>query len=116
MADRKSAPGGSNIDPTRMIDQPALRTSTGLVWLVVGGILAAIGFALLLAMTTINPVIAWPGAIAIVVLYAAMVVIRFAIAPLRARLFTLATLFCAITIVALVCVFIIASQQGGALR
>lgn len=110
------APGEENIDPTRMIDQPALRTSNGLVWLLVGGVLTVVCGGLLLLLTAIDPAVAWTGAISIGALYAAMVSVRFLVRPRRPRLLTLAVLFCVITAVGLVCVLMIAGQQGAALR
>lgn len=110
------APGEEDIDPTRMIDQPALRTSSGFVWLLVGGILSVVCGGLLLLLTAIDPAVAWTGAISIGALYAAMIVVRFTVAPKRPRLLTLAVLFCVITAVGLICVLVIAGQQGAALR
>lgn len=110
------APGEENIDPTRMIDQPALRTSNGLVWLLVGGILSVVCGGLLLLLTTIDPAVAWTGAISIAVLYVAMIAVRFLVRSRRPRLMTLAVLFCVITAIGFVCVLIIAGQQGAALR
>ncbi|HEV7956100.1 MAG TPA: hypothetical protein VGP10_02965, partial [Marisediminicola sp.] len=37
-------------DPTKIRNQPALTTSTGLGWLIVGGLLAATGIAILVPM------------------------------------------------------------------
>lgn len=108
--------GKENIDSVRMIDQPALRTSNGLVWLLVGGILTVICAGLLVLLSEINPTVAWTGAGAIVALYLAMIVVRFLVRPKRPRLLTLAVLFGLITAIGLVCVLMIAAQQGAALR
>lgn len=115
MPDR-DAKGEERIDPTRMIDQPALRTSNGLVWLLVGGILTAVCGGLLLLLTSIDAAVAWTGAISIAVLYLAMIVVRLLVRPRRPRLLTLAVLFCVITAVGFFCVLAIAGQQGAALR
>jgi hypothetical protein len=110
------APGEDEIDPTRMIDQPALRPSNGLVWLLVGGILTLVCGGLLLLLTAVDPAIAWTGAISIAVLYLAMIAVRLLVRPRRARLLSLAVLFCVITAVGFFCVLAIAGEQGAALR
>ena len=34
--------GAGRLDPTKMVNQPALRTSSGLSWIIVGGLFAAV--------------------------------------------------------------------------
>ena len=102
-------------DPTRMSNQPALRTSRGAIWLVVGGILGAIAlteFILLLGgATLVLPVV---GIIVVAALYLAMVVCALAIPASPARLRVLAGLMIAIALVALVLLAIIASVNARA--
>lgn len=89
-------------DPTRMRSQRALTTSHGAIWLVVGGLFAAISLGVLIPM-------AWlPGggvavvcAIAVAVLYVAMVVVRVAVPAGRRRLGLLAGGMIAMAVVAL---------------
>jgi hypothetical protein len=102
-------------DPTRMSNQPALRTSRGAIWLVVGGILAAVAlteFILLLGgATTVLPVV---GIVVVAALYAGMVVSAVAIPASPVRLRVLAVLMIVIALVALVLLAIIASVNARA--
>lgn len=59
-------------DPTKVRNQPALTTSTGKEWLIVGGLFAAIAVALLVALTALDSR-ALTAAIAVAALYAAMI-------------------------------------------
>jgi hypothetical protein len=54
-------------DPTKVRNQPALTTSTGKEWLIVGGLFAAISIAVLIALDSPAP------AIAVGVLYLVMI-------------------------------------------
>lgn len=103
------------IDPTRVSNQPALRTSRGAIWLVVGGILAAIAlteFLLLLGgATTVLPVV---RIVLVTVLYIAMIVSTLAIPASPVSLRVLAGLMIALTVVALVLLAIIASVNARA--
>lgn len=100
--DRAHDPTDPTRDPTRMRSQRALTTSHGAIWLVVGGLFAAVSLAVLVPM-------AWlPGgavgvvcAIAVAVLYAAMVVVRLAVPAGRRRLGLLAGGMIAMAVVAL---------------
>jgi hypothetical protein len=94
-------------DPTRQRDQPALTTSSGLIWLVVGGIMAAISGGVLIALG------AWPAAVVIAALYLGMLLVRFAAPPGRVRLGLLAVLTLAIAGIALISVMVLAA--GAAL-
>jgi hypothetical protein len=82
-------------DPTRQRNQPALTTSSGLIWLVVGGLMAAISFGVLALLG------AWPAAIVIAALYLGMIVVRLLVGPGRVRLGLLAAGMLAIAVVAL---------------
>lgn len=103
-------------DPTRMGDQPALRTSSGGIWLLVGGALAVLCIALLLALNTLQPPVGLIGAGVVLVLYVFMVAAVLAIPARRARLVTLAVLMIAIAIVGLVFVLIVNTAEWAALR
>ena len=103
-------------DPTRMGDQPALRTSSGGIWLVVGGALAVLCVALLLGLNSLQPPVGLIGAGVVLVLYVFMVAAVLAIPARRARLVTLACLMIAIAIVGLVFVLIINTTQWTAVR
>jgi hypothetical protein len=65
-------------DPTWIRNQPALTTSSGTIWLVVGGIMAVIAFALLVAMGSLHPLGYWAAAI-VGLLYAGMLMAAVAL-------------------------------------
>ncbi|GAB3617657.1 hypothetical protein GCM10027416_22140 [Okibacterium endophyticum] len=95
-----------------MRNQPALRTSSGLVWIVVGGLLAIVCLIVLVPMTALQPGIAWFGAVTVIVLYVAILITRLSVPPGRMRLFVLAVLFGAMALVALVCVFLVSAAES----
>lgn len=85
-------------DPTLMRNQPALRTSHGGIWLVVGAVLAAVCCTILLLQALRNdPVMAIVSACVVLVIYAAMVVERLTV-KLPARLIVMALTFAAIPV------------------
>jgi hypothetical protein len=97
----------------RVRDQPALTTSSGRSWLILGGILALIAVVTLIAMLgSPPPGVALFGLCAIVALYAAMVIVRVNLHPGRGMLGWLAAIMIAIALVGLVCVGIIAGTAG----
>ena len=80
------------VDPTRVREQPSLTTSTGAIWLIVGGLFTAIALAVLIPMTALPPRgLALVAAVGIAVLYAGMVVVRLIVPAGRRRLGMLAT-------------------------
>ncbi len=100
---------GMSDDPTRIRNQPALTTSTGRSWLILGGIFTVISLAVLVAMTALPPAgVALTAAIVIGVLYLAMVAVRLAVRPGRLRLGLMAVAMLAIASVALGAVLIVA--------
>lgn len=99
-------------DPTLVRNQSALTTSTGTIWLVVGGLFAAISLAVLIPMTALQPQgVALVAAIIVGALYLGMLVVRAAVRPGRLRLGLLAAGMLAIAAVALVAVIIVAWTQ-----
>jgi hypothetical protein len=97
----------------RVRDQPALTTSSGRSWLLLGGILGLIAIIVLVPLLPdAPPGVSLVGICAIVALYAAMVVVRVNAHPGRGMLAVLATLMIAIALVGLVCVGIIAATTG----
>lgn len=116
-SDAETVPGRvSGADPTLVRNQPALTTSTGLEWLIVGGLLAATGIAVLASLVGLGPAgVAAAGIVTIVVLYAAMVVVRVTMKSTRTRLAILAALLLALAIVGLVAVGVITSSEWSAL-
>lgn len=103
-------PSGRRLDPTKMANQPALRTSNGLVWLVMGGLFAAASLvpfaALAFAGDGRSRAVALTAGAIVIVLYAAMLAVRFAVRPRRARLLALAACMLTMAAVALVAVWI----------
>ncbi len=102
-------------DPTKVGNQPALRTSSGAIWLVVGGILAAICAGMLAWLSVLDPAVAWTGFAIVLALYLAMIGVRLLVERQRVRLITLAILFGLILLTSLVCVIIINAEQWAAI-
>lgn len=78
------------LDPTKMINQPALRSSTGRVWLIMGGLFAVavlVPFVLMIVnLTGRTRGIAIATSTLVVTLYLFMVVAKFAIEKGTTRL------------------------------
>lgn len=88
-----------------MINQPALQTSSGLIWVVMSGLLALaslVPLVMLIAAGGASLPIAWVTAIAVVVVYGAIVVLRFAIPRGPRRLWWLAACTLMMAAIALV--------------
>jgi threonine/homoserine/homoserine lactone efflux protein len=88
-------------DPTRVRDQPAIRSGRRRSWLVPAGLLAGITIALLVAALGLEMRIAAVGIVATAALYAAMLVVAVAVRPVRRRNVALAWLMILIAVVAL---------------
>lgn len=98
-------------DPTRIRNQPSLTTSTGRIWLIVGGLFALISLAVLIPMTALEPEgVALTAIVCDVVLYLAMVAARVFCAPGRARLAVMAFAMIALAAISLVAVLIVAGN------
>ncbi|MEF2978293.1 hypothetical protein [Subtercola sp. YIM 133946] len=99
-------------DPTKVTNQPALTTSTGRIWLVMGGLFALISAIVLFFLLPLAPHGLAAVALAVVLLlYVAMVVTQLLTRRGRARLGVLAALMLTIAAVALVSILIIATAQ-----
>jgi len=95
-------------DPTLIRNQPSLTTSSGLIWLVVGGLFAAISIVVLAFLVDLQPAgLALGGIIATVVLYLAMIVVRLVVARPKLRLGLLATAMLLMAAITLVCTLVI---------
>jgi hypothetical protein len=81
-----------------MRNQPALRTSRGLEWIVVGALISVICLAVLALQVTLEPYLAVSGGVAVIALFVAMMIVRVTVSPLRRRLVVLAVL---LTLIAL---------------
>ncbi len=92
-----------------MRNQPALTTSSGRSWLIVGGIATVLITGTMVALWwRLGSTAALVGAIVTVVLFGAMVVVRFTVEHRRRRLGLLAVIFLAQVLFALVVVLMIA--------
>jgi hypothetical protein len=93
-------------DPTLVRNQPALNTSTGRIWLIMGAVMAVICAGVLLLQVRNDVGMAVVGALVVALLYAAMVVVRF-FTPQPRRLVVLACVFAAIPVWTIVWLFVI---------
>lgn len=110
--DRRPGPGGEpRRDPTLVRNQPALRSSTGRVWLIVGAIMAAICFVVLLLQLRNSVPLAVLGAIVVAVLYGALVLVRLLL-PQPPRLVVMACFFAAIPVWTIVWLVLIIARMG----
>jgi VIT1/CCC1 family predicted Fe2+/Mn2+ transporter len=98
------------VDPTAIREQPALTTSTGAIWLIVGGLFAVVSVAVLIPMATLpNGTVAVVAAIVVALLYLGMLVVQFAMPPGRRRLGAQATAMLLMAAVALGAVLFVAA-------
>lgn len=116
--DRGAEPsGGPEPDPTRMANQPALQTSSGRIWLVMGGLfllLALVPFGLLIfGGSGKSRGLATVIAITIALVYAIMIVIRLASPPGPRRLRGLAGGMLALAGIALIGIWSCAILEAG---
>lgn len=100
-------------DETRVTEQPALTTSTGREWLILGALLAAVSLAVLLPLSGMHVDLPLGGAGLVLLLLIGMGVVRAAIPRRRARLFTLAVLFGLMAVVSLASVLVAAVTALG---
>lgn len=100
-------------DPNSVRNQPALTTSTGTVWLSVGGVFVAVALAVFIPLIDLRPRgLALAAAITVVAIYPAMVVVRVLVRLARQRLICLAAGMLAIAVVSLATAAIIASEAA----
>lgn len=101
------------VDPTRMRDQPALTTSQGRSWLILGGLLTLISLGVLVPMAVLRMPpsgVAGTAAVVVAVLYVCMIIVRLATPPSRLRLALLAVDMLAIAFVSLLAVLLVAER------
>jgi Flp pilus assembly protein TadB len=97
-------------DPTRVTEQPALTTSSGRLWMIVGTLFAIVALVVLGFLTTVQPVVALTGCVLVVALYIAMLIVRLRVPAQRSRLVALAWLLATMAAISLICVLIIAGS------
>jgi hypothetical protein len=99
-------------DPTKVTSQPALTSSSGAIWLLVGGLFAAICLSVLIPMCWLDPPgTAFVGVVAVIALYAAMVITRLMVRARRLRLRLLAIFMLSMAVIVLVCLGVVATVQ-----
>ena len=98
-------------DPTRVTAQPALTTSDGREWLLVGAALAAISLAVLLPLSGMHAGVALTGAGIVLLILIAMGVVRAAVPARRPRLIALAALLGGMALVALGAVLVVTATS-----
>lgn len=96
-----------------MGNQPALRTSSGAIWLVVGAMITVLCGGLLLALNSLQHPVGMIGAAIVGVLYLAMLVVAALVRAQRARLVTLAVLLLTIAFVGLGFVLVISAAEAA---
>lgn len=106
-------------DPMSMRNQPALQTSGGAVWLVMGALFALIAIGTLVAIAVTSTggatIAGWGTAAAVLVLFTATVITRMVSKPGRRRLLWMAGFFLSMAAVALVGVWLTAFFNAAAL-
>ena len=102
-------------NPTKVRNQPSLTTSTGRIWLITGGVFAAIAVAFLIPMLMLrSPGVALFGIIAVTSFYLAMIVARLAAPPGRLRLGLMACSMLAMALVSLGCIIAVFVNEWNA--
>lgn len=118
-ADSGPNPGSEpELDPTKVLNQPALRRSSGTIWLVMGALfllasLFSFGVVIAGGSGASTPLAVIGGAIAIA-LYGAMVLVRLLVADGPKRLRLLAACMLTMALVSLVGVWVCAYIEAAA--
>ncbi len=113
--ERKS--GWRGADPTKMVNQPALQTSSGVIWLVVGAIFAALSLiplGFLIFAGGESKVVAIAIALAIIVCYGLIVVARVVHPQGPQRLKLMAAAMLTMAGIALIGIWVCAVIEGAA--
>lgn len=98
-------------DPTALREQPALTTSSGTIWLVVGGVFTAIALAEFVFMLSFGNPLVVVGLVLVAALYVGMLVARFAAPAGRLRLRIMAGLMLGIAGISLIVVGIVTVER-----
>src|SRR5690606_13615745 len=106
------------LDPTKMLNQPALRTSSGRIWLIVGGLFAAITGSLfiVLAMRTegTTQLVAIVASAAVFACLVALIILRIAVKPGPTRLRAMAASMLTMAAVSLVGMWLAGVAESNA--
>ncbi|SDS78655.1 hypothetical protein SAMN04489751_2866 [Brevibacterium sandarakinum] len=107
------------LDPTKIRDQPALRSSSGTVWIVSGGLFLLV-IAIVLAWVIVSRGTAAPLAIAtgaaVLALYVVLLVVRFAVRPGKMRLRIMAAAMIGMALIAVVGLLASVGAEAVSLR
>lgn len=107
---------GREDDPTLMRNQAAMRRSEGTAWLIIGALFLVAGLLVFGLTLQLQPLVSAVALVALVALYAAMLVVRFTVTHHRPRMLALATLLIAMAVVSLVCAVLVNAQEWAVLR
>lgn len=111
---------GAAGDPSRVRNQPALRTSSGAIWLIVGAVFVAICLIPLIGIVATgrqSGAVAMATIVLMIALYAAMVAVRLSASPGPRRLQRMAFCFLAMAALTLVgMIFCVLIQWGAPLQ
>lgn len=98
------------LDPTLVRNQRALTTSEGTAWIAAAAVASLLVGGMMLALWWgLDSPLALVGALTTVLLLLAMIIVRYAVAPRRGRLITLATLFWLMVVADLAIVIVVAA-------
>lgn len=114
---RGDPPGNKRLDPTKMKNQPAMRTSSGLIWIVMGGffaVAAAVPFSLLIAGDRPSHTVAMVILVIVAVLYVALITVRFVVQKRVARLRVMAACMLSMAAVALIGAWLCVTIESAA--
>lgn len=101
-------------DPTKVTNQPALTTSQGKIWLIMGAVLAAVCVAIFIPVLSYRPLgMATIGIVVVIALYIVMIVVRLVVRSGPPRLISLAVAMGCIPVVTIVLLLIIAAAEGA---
>jgi hypothetical protein len=97
-------PPDPDTDPTRLKNQPSLTTSSGSIWLIVGGLVTVVALGVLIPMAALDMPPAGLPLVAVILdvtLYVAMVIVRLTTPFGRLRLGLMAIALLAIAAISL---------------
>nr|WP_274637896.1 hypothetical protein [Microbacterium bovistercoris] len=100
-------------DPSAVTAQPALTRSTGRRWLIWGAALGIVVVVVLGFLVPVEPTTAIIGLVLVIAIYLAMVVVRLAVRPRRARLLTLASLLGGMAVVSVISILMVGVVSSG---
>lgn len=117
MEDPRHGDRGERLDPTKMVNQPALQQSQGTIWIVVGGLFLVVALvpfgALIFGGSGRSAGLAIIAAVIIILLYAALVTMRLVVARQKLRLRLMAVCMLTMAAVALLGIWLCALIENS---